>query len=187
MSTPTIRFWFARRDATDDSPAVTFREPALVLSGQIVTPQRKSVFTMDAAAARQLYQMWERAPRAPEDSMFVDVRFDVVFVRGRFHISTAPGSSFPHVSMFVGPRLPGKTAFDSVHDIVTPETRSVYLSSRHRRSVLTCFVERGKPVRVAPGPRSKPKPRPPPVAAQRDPRQPRVVSRRPRVHLSWYQ
>lgn len=183
MSTPTIRFWFARRDATDDSPAVTFREQALVLGGQVMTPQRKSRFTMEADAARTLYTMWERDPRAPEDSMFVDVKFDVVFMRGRINITTAPGSSFPHVSMFVGPRLPGKTSFDAPRDIMTPATRSVYLSSRHRRSVLTCFVERGTPAQVAraPQPRRKPpqKPRAPPRAA--------VVPRRPRVRMSWYQ
>ena len=190
MSVSTIRLWFARRDATDESPAVTFREPALVLDGQIVTPQRKSQFTMDADAARQLYQMWERDPRAPQDSMFVDVKFDIAWVRGRFNITTSVNSTFPHVSMFVGPQLPGKTSFDSPGDIMGPATRSVYLSSRHRRSVLTCFVERGGSVRLAPAVASTKqvaiKKETPPSQQQQHPAT-RVATRRPRANLSWYQ
>ena len=187
MSVSTIRLWFARRDATDESPAVTFRETALVLDGQIVTPQRKSQFTMDADAARQLYQMWERDPRAPQDGMFVDVKFDIAFVRGRFNITTSANSTFPHVSMFIGPQLPGKTSFDTPGDLMRPDTRSVYLSSRHRRSVLTCFVERGGSIKLSPVASTKQEAAKKGTPPQQQQPMARIATRRPRATLSWYQ
>lgn len=140
----SVRLWIAPHQASADAEAVCFRESVRLLPGttRFVQPDGSSRFTMDPAAARQFYAMWDRNRHATTDAMFENVVFDMSYVQGRIGIKTAPESSFPHISLFVGPRLPGSSMFKNPWDAVEPDqVRAAYLSSRHRRPVLTIFVE----------------------------------------------